>query len=214
MHSHRPTLKWLYPQCYLGKEVLITENSHLYVGLEGPDGCGKTTVACRIAEVTGIKTFHRRSPAFGKHGYTPAASLGMEWSVLEMCKKFGLSLLEERTFLGFAIYANHDEYTESIAREMTYLASQLNAVYIFLQASPQTVKQRLLHRGENIPNIDRDIQRYEQFVQNKPKLYQSLDIRAVNADRSAEDVVWNIVDIMKEKALSYAERECCPDGEY
>lgn len=180
----------------------IKSGGKIYCGLEGPDGVGKSSVATRVGEITGIQKFHRRSLAFGNpDGYNPNASLGMEWAALKLCANFGLSLLEERTFLGFAIYANHPEFTPAIAKELLEIVDKINAVYIFLQVSPKTIHKRLGLIGEYLPSVDRDILRYEDFANNPPKPYKHLDIRIVDAEKTIEEVAWEIVSIMKEKII-------------
>jgi hypothetical protein len=134
--------------------------------------------------------------------YNPMASLGMEWAALKLYSMLGFSIIEERTFLGFAIYANHLEYNEAVAREMMSLVkSRYNYTYFFLQAPAETIHSRLRAQGETIPNIDTDIQRYQQFLDRRPKLYDGLYIKQINADRPIDMICWDILSSLSEREM-------------
>lgn len=169
-----------------------------YFGIEGPDGSGKTTVSKRLREITGIPVFHRHPPIFG---YDPKISMGMEWAALKLYKELGFSIIEERTFLGFDIYRNNQYYTPKIREEFIHLVTSGGKyLYVFLKVDNDVLRKRLAEQGEEVPNVDIDNAKYEDFfdrIRLSDVDYREMNMIQVDANGSVDDICFNILQGIK-----------------
>lgn len=166
-----------------------------YIGLEGPDGVGKTTVANILSEQLGIPVFHRHPPLFG---YDPKISMGMEYAALKLYDDHGFSMIEERTFFGFAVYKNNHFFTADILRAFVGLVTRRRRyAYAFLDAPTDVIKSRLAEKGEIVPSIEEDADKYRTFFSEEvPAYFGDMNIHRIDASRNPKQIAKEVLRLL------------------